>query len=160
MRKLIEGIEVKELKKNVDERGFLCEILRKDWGMFDEFAMTYASVTYPGIVRAWHRHPRTKQKDIFCVVRGMAKIVVYDDRESSPTKGLLNEFVLGEDNMILLKIPGECWHGFKALGTNPVVFLNFPTKLYNYENPDEERLSPDTNKIPYNWGLTPGLKHG
>lgn len=160
MGKKIEGIEVKELKKNVDERGFLCELLRKDWGIFDEFAMVYTSVTYPGVARAWHCHPKTKQKDLFCVLSGMAKIVVYDQREDSPTKGLINEFVLGEDNMVLLKIPGECWHGFKALGTKPAVLLNFPTKLYNYEKPDEERLPPDTKKIPYDWGLAPGLKHG
>jgi len=160
MQKIIEEIEVRVLKKNVDERGFLFEVLRKDWSIFDEFAMIYTSMTYPGIVRAWHRHPKTKQKDLFCVLSGMAKIVVYDQREDSPTKGLINEFILGEHNMMLLKIPGECWHGFKALGTKPVVLLNFPTKLYNYENPDEERLRPDTDKIPYDWGLAPGLKHG
>lgn len=160
MRKTIDGIEVKELKKNEDERGFLCEILRKDWSIFDEFAMTYVSVTYPGTVRAWHRHPKTRQKDLFFVLLGMARIVVYDQRENSATKGLINEFVIGEDNMMLLKIPGECWHGFKALGAKPAVLLNFPNKLYNYENPDEERLPPDTKKLPYDWGLVPGLKHG
>ncbi len=160
MQKLIEGIEVKELKKNVDERGFLCEILRKDWEAFEEFAMTYFSLTYPGIVRAWHCHPKTKQKDFFCVVSGMAKIVVYDNRQNSSTKGLLNEFVLGENNMMLLKIPGECWHGFKALGTNPVLLVNFPTKLYDYEAPDEKRLPPDTKEIPYDWRLAQELKHG
>jgi dTDP-4-dehydrorhamnose 3,5-epimerase len=160
MKKVIQGIEIKELKKNVDERGFLCEMLRKDWSIFNEFTMTYMSVTYSGVVRAWHRHPKTKQLDIFCVVFGMAKVVVYDQREGSPTKGLINEFVLGEDNMILLKIPGECWHGFKAIGTKPTLLFNFPTELYNYEAPDEERLSPNTDQIPFDWGLTPGLKHG
>jgi len=160
MRKLIEGVEIRKLEKHVDERGMLCEIMRKDWSIFKEFAMTYISITYPGIVKAWHRHSRTKQEDFFCVIQGMAKVVVYDSREDSPTKGLINEFVIGEDNLVLLKIPGECWHGFKAVGTKLAVLINFPTKLYDYENPDEERLPPNTDKIKYDWGLTPGLKHG
>jgi len=122
--------------------------------------MAYCSLTFPGVVRAWHRHPRTKQRDHLCFFQGLAKVVVYDDREGSSTKELLNEFIVGEDNLTLLKIPGECWHGFKALGAKPAVLINFPDKLYDYQNSDEERLPPDTDKIPYNWHLAPWLKHG
>jgi len=160
MKKLIKGVTIQKLNKNVDERGILCEILRSDWEIFENFAMAYFSITYPGVVRAWHRHPETKQIDNMCIMQGMAKIVVYDDRDGSPTKGTINEFIIGEDNMVLLKIPGECWHGFKVIGTKPAILINFPNKLYNYKNPDEERLPPDTDKIPYDWKLTPWLKHG
>lgn len=158
--KLIEGVEIKKLEKHADERGILCELFRKDWSIFKEFVMAYFSVTYPGVVRAWHRHPRTKQEDYLCILQGMAKVVIYDQREDSTTKGIINEFFIGEDNMVLLKIPGECWHGFKAVGTKLVVLINFPTKLYNYKNPDEERLAPNTDKIPYDWKLATWLKHG
>ncbi len=160
MQKLIQGVEIRELRKHADERGFLCEVLRKDWSIFEEFAMAYFSVTYPGVVRAWHRHPKTKQEDLLCVPQGMVKVVVYDQREGSPTMGRINEFVIGEDNMVLLRIPGECWHGFKAIGTKPAVLINFPTRLYDYDNPDEERLPPDTDKVPYDWKLAPWLRHG
>jgi dTDP-4-dehydrorhamnose 3,5-epimerase len=160
MKRLIDGVELKQLKKNVDERGYLCELLRKDWDIFKEYSMTYFSITFPGVVRGWHRHARTKQTDYMCILQGTGKIVVYDDREGSSTKGVLNEFVIGEDNPTLVKIPGECWHGFKALGVKPVLLVNFPTALYDYEKPDEERLPPDTNKIPYDWKLAPWLKHG
>lgn len=159
-KKLIQDIEIRKLEKHADERGFLCEILRKDWNLYEEFTMAYFSQTYPGIIRAWHRHLKTKQIDNMCVIQGMAKIVVYDDRRNSPTKGTINEFIIGEDSMTLIRIPGECWHGFKALGTKPVILLNFPNKLYNYERPDEERLPPDTDKIPYDWKPAPWLKHG
>jgi len=160
MKKLIKGVTIQKLNKNVDERGILCEILRSDWEIFESFAMAYFSITYPGVVRAWHRHPETKQIDNMCIIQGMAKIVVYDDRNGSPTKGTINEFIIGEENMVLLKIPGECWHGFKVVGTKPAILINFPNKLYNYENPDEERLPPDTDKIPYDWKPAPWLKHG
>jgi len=160
MQHLIEGIELRPLKKHVDERGFLCELLRSDWSIFKGFAMAYFSITPPGVVRAWHRHARTKQQDNMCVIQGTGKVAVYDDRDNSPTKGLINEFVIGEDNPTLLRLPGECWHGFKALGVKPVLLLNFPTALYNYENPDEDRLPPDTDRIPYDWKLASWLKHG
>ena len=160
VQRLIEGVEVRPLKKNVDERGYLCELLRKDWGIFKDFAMAYFSVTFPGVVRGWHRHPRIKQTDYMCILQGTGKIVVYDDREHSSTKGVINEFVIGEDNLMLVRIPGECWHGFKALGVKPVLLVNFPTSVYDYEKPDEERLPLDTDKIPYDWRLVPWLKHG
>jgi len=160
MQKIIEGIELRQLKKNVDERGYLCELLRKDWDIYKEFAMTYFSITYPGVVRGWHRHPRTKQIDNMAILQGTGKIVVYDNRDGSSTKGVINEFVIGEDNPTLVKIPGECWHGFKALGIKPVLLVNFPTAMYDYEKPDEERLPPDTDKIPYDWKLASRLKHG
>jgi dTDP-4-dehydrorhamnose 3,5-epimerase len=160
MQKLIEGVELKQLEKNLDARGYLCELLRKDWPIFKEFAMAYFSVTLPGVVRGWHRHPRTRQQDHMCILQGTGKIVVYDCREDASTKGLINEFVIGEENLTLVKIPGECWHGFKALGTKPVLLVNFPTRLYDYEDPDEERLPPDTDVIPYDWEPAPQLKHG
>ena len=160
MKNTIEGLELRELKKNADERGYLCELLRNDWGVYRGFAMAYFSITFPGVVRGWHRHPRTAQTDYMCILQGTGKIVVYDDREGSPTKGVVNEFVIGEDNPTLIKVPGECWHGFKALGTKSVLLANFPTALYDYEKPDEERLPPDTNKIPYDWKLAPWLRHG
>ena len=91
MQKLIQGIEIRKLEKHADERGFLCELLRKDWSIFKEFTMAYFSTTYPGVVRAWHRHSKTKQIDNMCIVQGMAKIAVYDDRPNSPTKKTINE---------------------------------------------------------------------
>ena len=94
------------------------------------------------------------------ILQGTGKLVVYDDREGSPTRGLINEFVTGENNLTLVRIPGACWHGFKALGVKPMLMINFPTRLYDYEKPDEERLPPDTDRIPYDWRLAPCLKHG
>jgi len=140
----------KKLCPNIDQRGLLCEIIREDWDIYENVKMTYYSKSYPGVIRAWHRHVRG-QTDFFIVPVGNIKVAVYDDRENSPTRGEINEFILGEDNPILLKIPGECWHGFKVVGDKPAILINMPTKLYDYENPDEERIPYDTDKIPYVW---------
>lgn len=151
---MIDGVHVKKLRKNADERGHLTEMIRSDWDIFEKFEMSYYSITYPRVIRAWHRHKRG-QVDYFVVPQGHAKVAIYDDREDSSTRGELNDFIIGEDNMVLLRVPGGCWHGFKAIGNKPTLLVNFPTKLYDYEDPDEERLPYDTDKIPYDWEKPP-----
>lgn len=150
----IDGVRIKTLERNVDERGELVELFRSDWDdFFDEKpAMNYFSVTYPGVVRAWHRHTRG-QIDHIAVLQGNMKIAVYDDRENSDTRGELDEFFIGERNMAIVRIPGDCWHGVKCIGDEPAVLVNFPSNLYDYENPDEERKDPFDNDIPYDWDL-------
>lgn len=152
---MIEGVESRSLQPNVDERGHLVEMFREDWDEFEPRpAMAYYSLTYPGVVRAWHRHTRG-QVDHFVCPSGRLKVAVYDDREESPTRGELETFVIGEGNHQLIRIPGACWHGFKAVGTEPAMLVNFPTKLYDYEEPDEERLPHDTETIPLDWEAGP-----
>ena len=34
-------------------------------------------------------------------------------------------------------------HGFKAVGTEMAMIINFPTELYNYKEPDEYRVPWD-----------------
>lgn len=148
---MIHDVEVRDLRVNADERGHLVEMFRRDWGEFEEEpAMSYYSLTYPGVVRAWHRHARG-QVDYFVCPVGRIKVGVYDDRADSPTRGELDTFVVGEHSPQVIRVPGECWHGFKAIGDRPALLVNFPTRLYDYDDPDEERLPWDTAEIPLDW---------
>jgi dTDP-4-dehydrorhamnose 3,5-epimerase len=88
------------------------------------------------------------------------KVPLYDDREGSRTKGEINEFFVGEKNPMLISVPPLVYHGFKAVGEETAYFLSVPTLAYNYQEPDEYRLPPDTDMIPYDWILTPGKRHG
>ncbi len=155
---MIEGVVTKQLKQFVDERGWLTEILRSDWEHFQKFGQVYVTAAYPQVVKAWHMHK--KQTDNIACIKGMIKLVLYDDREKSKTKGEINEFVIGEKNLLLVKVPPQVWHGFKTIAEEYALVINIPTELYNYEEPDEYRLPPDTEKIPYDWKLAPWLKHG
>ncbi|MBI2953269.1 MAG: dTDP-4-dehydrorhamnose 3,5-epimerase family protein [Chloroflexi bacterium] len=148
---MIKGVEIKELRVNADERGSLMEILRADDEIFDRFGQVYVSLNYPNVIRAWHYHKR--QDDLFVVVKGMIKVVLYDSRTDSPTSGELNEFFLGERNNVLLRIPRGVMHGYKTVGTEPSLLLNFPTEVYNREEPDEYRVPFDSEEIPYDWAL-------
>jgi dTDP-4-dehydrorhamnose 3,5-epimerase len=148
-RDMIDGVRTKALKVLPDERGFLMEILREDDPIFERFGQVYLTVAYPGVVKGWHYHKR--QQDYFTVVKGMAKVVLYDDREGSPTRGEVNEFFLGERNPTLLVIPPLVIHGIKGIGVEPAYLLNVPTRKYEYADPDEFRIDPHENDIPYDW---------
>jgi len=151
---MIEGVKVKDLRVIPDERGRLMEILRRDDDIFKKFGQVYITTAYPGVVKAWHYHKN--QIDSFAVVKGMMKVALYDGREDSPTYREVNEFFLGEHNPKLLQIPKMVYHGFKCIGEEEAIVVNIPTEVYNYKNPDEYRVDPYDNDIPYDWKLKEG----
>jgi len=151
---MIEGVKVRKLRLIPDERGYLMEMLRSDWEEYDKFGQVYVTAVYPGAVKGWHYH--RIQTDHFICVHGMAKVVLYDGREGSPTHGEVNEFFLGDQNAMLLKIPPGVMHGFKGIGQEMALIVNVPTEMYNYEQPDEYRLPAHTDQIPYDWSRKDG----
>jgi dTDP-4-dehydrorhamnose 3,5-epimerase len=155
---MIDGVLVKQLKQVADERGWLMEIMRNDWEHFRKFGQVYVTAAYPQVVKGWHMHKN--QTDNVTCVKGMIKLVLYDGRKKSKTEDEINEFIIGERNPCLVQIPPQVWHGFKAISEEYALFLNIPTELYNYKDPDEHRLPPNSEKIPYDWKFAPWLKHG
>ena len=148
-KQLIDGVQVKQLKVIPDERGRLMEMLRADDKLFIKFGQVYMTTVYPGVVKAWHYHK--KQHDSFVVVRGMLKLVLFDNRDNSPTKGLINEFFMGDHQHILVQIPPMVYHGFKGISVDETIVINLPTEVYNYAEPDEFRIPAHTTDIPYDW---------
>jgi dTDP-4-dehydrorhamnose 3,5-epimerase len=146
---VIHGVKIKPLKIIPDERGRLMEMLRSDEDIFVKFGQIYMTTAYPGVVKGWHYHK--KQMDNFVVVRGMMKVVLYDNRPDSLTRGEVNEFFMGDYNPILLSIPNLVIHGFKCISDREAIVINCPTEVYDYNNPDEYRIDPHKNDIPYSW---------
>jgi dTDP-4-dehydrorhamnose 3,5-epimerase len=148
-QKLIDGVRVKRLTVHADERGRLMEMLRADDDFFEQFGQAYLTTAYSGVVKAWHYHRH--QVDHFTVVRGMMKIVLYDSRPDSPTFGVVNEFFAGDYNPILIRIPNLVYHGFKCISETEALVVNIPSRMYDYDDPDEYRLPAHTDEIPYDW---------
>lgn len=146
---MIDGVKTKRLRPIADERGWLMECLRSDDEHFIKFGQAYVTVVYFGVVKAWHYHK--VQTDTFICLSGMAKVVLYDDRESSPTRGEVNEFFLGDRDPMLLQIPPGVYHGFKGTSPGETMILNLPTEVYDRKMPDEYRIDPHDNDIPYDW---------
>ena len=155
---MIDGVKIKQLTVNCDERGKLMEILRNDDEIFSKFGQVYLTTAYLGVVKAWHLHK--EQEDMTCCVKGMLKLVLYDARDGSQTKGIINEFFIGESNPLLVKIPPNVYHGFKAIGEETAYVINVVTKPYNHSKPDEYRLPPDTGEIKYDWVIDKTKKNG
>ncbi|MGQ9458433.1 MAG: dTDP-4-dehydrorhamnose 3,5-epimerase family protein [Anaerolineae bacterium] len=151
---MIHGVRTRKLRLIPDERGFLMEMLRSDWEEFQKFGQVYVTAVYPGVVKGWHYHK--VQTDYFICVAGMAKVVLYDAREDSPTYGEVNEFFMGTLNPMLLVIPPGVMHGFKGISQEMALIVNVPTELYRYDQPDEYRLPAHTDQIPYDWARKDG----
>ena len=151
---MIDGVVTKALKVIPDERGYLMEMLRCDDPFFQKFGQVYLSVVYPGVVKGWHYH--YKQVDHFVIVKGTAKVVLYDRREDSSTYGEVNEFFIGEHNPLLIHVPRGICHGWKCISEIEAIVINTVSEPYNYDNPDEHRLPYDTETIPYTWDIRMG----
>lgn len=144
---LIDGVVVRKLKVHKDASGILFETLRNDWNdvygdINAPFAMQYLSQTPPGLARdedEWHVHKH--QKDRFICISGRIITAVYDPRKESKTNGKLNLFTQSpdaEEEMYMVVIPEETYHGFMVISDAPGMLLNFPTQLYSGE--DEGRV--------------------
>ena len=154
MTKLISGVRTKALRVIPDERGRLFEMLRNDEPLFRKFGQVYCTSVNQGVVKGWHFHK--KQVDNFVCVSGMIKLVAYDGRATSPTKGLVNEFFIGTHNPLLVQIPAGVWHGFKGISSPEAIVINIPTAPYHHTRPDEYRCDPHHNDIPYDWSRKDG----
>lgn len=141
---MLKGIKIKKLTRRTDERGFFIELMRKDWTELfgeNEIAQANLSISYPGMVRAWHRHLRG-QIDHFTVLKGALKICAYEQQS-----GELTQIVSTGCDLQIVKIPGIYWHGFKAIGDESAWLLYFVNRLYDYDRPDEERRPWNDPKI-------------
>ena len=155
---MIQGVKIKELKVHQDisdtddpmeKPGHLMEVLRADEGLMSKFGQSIFTVAHPGTIKAFHWHK--KQDDLWFVASGKAEIVLHDLREDSETKGETQTIITDESNPRLVLIPVGVAHGYKVLGDRPVSLFYHTTEPYNAENPDEERLPYDDQKIGYDW---------
>ncbi len=147
--RLIEGVRTKQLKVIPDQRGRLMEMLRADDEIFNGFGQVYLTTTLPGVVKAWHLHK--KQTDNVVCVAGMIRLGLYDDRQESPSFGLVNEFFLGEHQPLLVQVPPRVYHGWKCVSLGEALIVNTVSRPYDHQDPDEHRLHPHDNHIPFDW---------
>jgi dTDP-4-dehydrorhamnose 3,5-epimerase len=140
----LKGVKTNEINILPDERGFFAEALRQDWKeMFEDEWMTQVNVSssYPGIVRAWHKHMRG-QVDFFLVLKGAMKICAYEEET-----GKLAEVISSGEKPTIVRIPGKYLHGTKTVSNKPSLTVYFVTRLYDYKNPDEIRRPWNDQKI-------------
>ncbi len=148
----IKGVQVVPLKRIPDERGTIFHMLKSTDSHFKTFGEIYFSAVYPGAIKGWHLH---KQMTLnYACIWGTIKLVLYDDRKGSPTRGRLSEFFLGPENYSLVVIPPNVWNGFKGMEPPYSIVANCATHPHNPKF--SVRLDPYKNKIPYDWSRKDG----
>ena len=146
---MIEGVQMTPLQQILDERGKVMHMLRRDSTVFRGFGEIYFSCVYPDVVKAWHLHKRMILN--YPVPYGHIKLVLFDDRPGSPTRGQVQEIFLGPDNYLLVTIPPLIWNGFKGAGPEMAIVANCATEPHDAE--EIVRLPPNSDQIPYDWKL-------
>ncbi|MCF7845656.1 MAG: dTDP-4-dehydrorhamnose 3,5-epimerase family protein [Candidatus Peribacteraceae bacterium] len=146
---MIEGVQIFEIKKHADDRGFLSELWRDS--KVSKFTPKQANFTvaHPGVIKAFHFHKR--QSDLWFCTSGNLEAVLYDLRKDSKTSGATQRIILGEHNSAAILIPPEVAHGYRVLGNEPAGLVYLVDQEYDPENPDEGRIPHDDQKIAFNW---------
>ena len=145
---MIEGAAIVPLRRIPDERGTVHHMLRRTDPHFTEFGEIYFSTVYGGVVKGWHRH-RDMTLNYACIW-GRIKLVLFDDRSESATRGELMEVFLGPDDYSLAIVPPGVWNGFKGM-TDVAIVANCAT--HPHDPSGSERLDPFENDIPYDWAV-------
>jgi dTDP-4-dehydrorhamnose 3,5-epimerase len=147
-RTAIDGVLVIPLRRIPDERGTIFHMLRRTDPHFLEFGEIYFTSVYRDVIKGWHRH--TDMTLNYACIWGRVKVVLYDDRDGSPTRGVLVERFLGPDDYSLVVIPPHVWNGFKGMDDVSLV-ANCAT--HPHDPARTERLDPLTSSIPYDWAV-------
>lgn len=144
----IDGVLVTQLRQIVDERGAVLHMLRVDTPDFDEFGEIYFSEVVPGAVKAWKRHGRQTQN--FAVPSGRIRLVIFDDREGSRTRGNLQTLEVGRpDAYCRVRVPPGLWYGFACIGEAPALLANCADMPHD---PSESTsLQQNDPSVPYQW---------
>jgi dTDP-4-dehydrorhamnose 3,5-epimerase len=148
------GVGFRDAVTHVDDRGSVCELFNPRWGWSDaELVFAYMFTLRPGMVKGWGMH--LKHEDRYFILYGDLEVVMYDDRDDSPTRGLVASVYLSEHRRQLMNIPEGIWHANRNVGNKDVTVINFPTAPYDHQSPDKYRLPLDTDQIPYSFAETP-----
>lgn len=146
---MIAGVLLRPLRQIRDDRGAVFHWWRADDPAFAGFGEAYFSVVNPGAVKAWKRHNRMTM--VLSVPVGRVRFVLYDDRPDSPTRGQVQQVVLGEDSAeyAALVVPPGLWNGFVGMASGPSLVGNCASIMH--DPAESDRLPADSPDIPYRW---------
>lgn len=145
---MIKDVHIKKVVKHSDDRGFFAELVKFGEETFHEVLQTSYSETKAGVIKAWHIHDYW---EIWCIVKGRAKVVLYDLRKDSPTYSKTQVIYTGEKNMMVIAIPGEVAHGYKPMGRKNMGIIYHASEAYNPENITIRTLPYDDPSINFDW---------
>ena len=149
IKSFIQGVEIIKKNQIVDDRGVILHMLRVDDKNYKKFGEIYFSTVNPNKIKAWHFHKLMTLN--YAVVHGSIKLVLYDDRDESKTKGTIQEIILSNENHYLVSIPPKIWNGFCSSNNKHAILANCSDIPHDKE--EIIRLPFDDPKFPYKWEI-------
>ena len=143
----IQDVKIYQKKVITDDRGKILHMMRNDDNYFSKFGEIYFSYVFPKKIKAWHIHKKMTLN--YVSVYGKIKLVLYDDRETSSTKGTIQEIFLSNENHLLVTIPPLIWNGFTSADNNEAILANCSD--IPHDKSEILRLNYNDKKFPYNW---------
>ena len=150
IKSFIQGVKIIKKNQIVDDRGIILHMLRVDDKNYKKFGEIYFSTVNPNKIKAWHFHKLMTLN--YAVVHGSIKLVLYDDRDESKTKGTIQEIILSNENHYLVSIPPKIWNGFCASNNKQAILANCSDIPHDKE--EIIRLPFDDPKFPYKWKIS------
>ena len=150
---MIQDVRIKKVDVHTDERGFFAELVKFGEETFHEVLQTNYSETKPGLIKGFHIH---NYWEVWCIIKGHAQVVLCDMRASSPTKGATDVIYTGEDNMMVIAIPGEVAHAYKSLGPGPMGIIYHVSETYDPNNITIRNIPLDAPEIGFDWNAKIG----
>jgi len=150
IKSFIQGVEIIKKNQIVDDRGVILHMLRVDDKNYKKFGEIYFSTVNPNKIKAWHFHKLMTLN--YAVVHGSIKLVLYDDRDESKTKGTIQEIILSNENHYLVSIPPKIWNGFCSSNNKHAILANCSDIPHDKE--EIIRLPFDDPKFPYKWKIS------
>ena len=144
---MIHDVKITPLRIIPDNRGKVMHMLRSDSEVFSRFGEIYFSTVFYNSIKAWHLHKESTLN--YVCVSGEVKLVLFDDRENSPTKNQHQELILSPKNYFLVTIPPLIWNGFKGIGKTESIIANCLT--IPHDEREMVRKDPLDKKFNYNW---------
>ena len=144
---MIDGVIISQLKVISDNRGKVMHMMRNDSSVFSNFGEIYFSTINYESIKAWHLHKDATLN--YCCIKGKVKLVLFDDRKNSDTKGIYQEIFLSPQNYSLVTIPPNIWNGFKGLYDEHSIIANCLTGPHNEK--EMIRKDPYDKNFNYDW---------
>ena len=144
---MIHDVKITPLKIISDNRGKVMHMLRTDSQVFEKFGEIYFSTIYHQSIKGWHLHKESVLN--YVCIKGKVKLVLFDNRKESSTKGVYQELILSPEDYFLVTIPPNIWNGFKGLDKTESIIANCLTLPHD----EKEMVRKDSfdKSFSYKW---------
>ena len=145
MGKMIDGINLTELKIIPSDLGAIMHAMKCDDQGFAGFGEAYFSIINKGVIKGWKKH--TLMISNIVVPVGIIRFVIFDERPYSHTKNNYFEVTLSKNNYQRLTVQPGLWMAFEGIGQGSSMLLNIGS--IKHDSKEAETSPFENSRIKY-----------